>query len=211
MAPFGLVTGVAMAAAGIPALQAMAMSVLVYAGASMLAAAQLIADGAPALVVVMAAGIVNLRHFMYSASIRPLVAGEPLWRRLVVAYALVDNTYALFMQRYGTHPGTPGKFDYFAGLTVPIWLCWQATVGIGVAAGARLPAAWKLEFAAPLAFIAMTIPFLRGRPMLAAALSAGATAVLAYNLPLRLGLALAAVVGICTGLFVEGLLKAKTK
>ena len=211
VAPFGLVTGVAMAAAGIPPVQAMAMSVLVYAGASMLAAAQLIADGAPALVVVMAAGIVNLRHFMYSASIRPLVSGEPLWRRLVVAYALVDNTYALFMQRYGTHPQTPGKFDYFAGLTVPIWLCWQATVGIGIVAGARLPAAWKLEFAAPLAFIAMTIPFLRGRPMLAAALSAGATAVLAYNLPLRLGLALAAVVGICTGLFVEGLLKVKTK
>jgi predicted branched-subunit amino acid permease len=43
-----------MAAGGIPPLQAMAMSVLVYAGASMLAATQLIAAGAPALVVVLA-------------------------------------------------------------------------------------------------------------------------------------------------------------
>jgi predicted branched-subunit amino acid permease len=209
--PFGLVTGVAMAAAGIPALEAMAMSVLVYAGASMLAAAQLIAVGTPALVVVLAAGIVNLRHFMYSASIRPYLAGEPLWRRMLVAYALVDNTYALFIQRFSTHPGAPGKFHYFAGLTVPIWLCWQATVGIGLAAGARLPAAWKLEFAAPLAFIAMTIPFLRGRPMLAAAVSAGATAVLAHGLPLRLGLALAAIVGICCGLFFENLSKTKAQ
>jgi predicted branched-subunit amino acid permease len=157
----------------------------------------------------MAAGIVNLRHFMYSASIRPYLAGEPLWRRLLVAYALVDNTYALFIQRFSTHPQAPGKFDYFAGLTVPIWLCWQATVAIGLAAGARLPAAWKLEFAAPLAFIAMTIPFLRGRPMFAAAISAGATAVLAHGLPLRLGLALAAVVGIASGMVVESLLKAK--
>jgi predicted branched-subunit amino acid permease len=208
--PFGLVTGVAMAAAGIPALEAMAMSVLVYAGASMLAAAQLIAAGAPALVVVMAAGIVNMRHFMYSASVRPLLAGEPLWRRLVFAYALVDNTYAMFMQRYGTHPEAPNKFQYFAGLTIPIWLCWQATVAIGIAAGARLPAAWKLDFAAPLAFIAMTVPFLRGRPMLAAAVSAGATAVLANGLPLRLGLALAAVVGICAGMLMEKTMREKS-
>ena len=92
-----------MAAAGIPPMEAMAMSVLVYAGASMLAAAQLIAGGAPALVIVLAAFIVNLRLFMYSASIRPYFAGEPLVRRLLVSYALVDNPYALFIQRYGSH------------------------------------------------------------------------------------------------------------
>ena len=209
--PFGLITGVAMAAGGIPPLEAMAMSVLVYAGAAMLAATQLIAAGAPALVVVLAAFIVNLRLFMYSASIRPHLAGESLTRRLLVSYALVDNPYALFMQRYGTHPQAPGKFEYFAGMAVPIWLCWQGTVAIGIAAGARLPAAWKLEFAAPLAFIAMTIPFLRGRPMLAAALSAGATAVLANGLPLKLGLAVAAAVGICFGLFFESLSRVKAK
>jgi len=123
----------------------------------------------------------------------------------------VDNPYALFIQRFGTHPQAPGKFEYFAGLGIPIWICWQATVAIGIAAGAKLPAAWKLDFAAPLAFIAMTIPFLRGRPMLAAALSAGATAVLANGLPFKLGLAMAAGVGICFGLFFENLSKIKAK
>ena len=203
MGPFGLVTGVAMAAGGIPPLQAMAMSVLVYAGASMLAATQLIAEGAPALVVGMAAFVVNLRLFMYSASIRPFFAGQPLGRKLLVSYALVDNPYALFMQRFGTHPDAPGKFDYFYGLSIPTWLCWQAAVGAGLLLGGQLPAAWKLEFAAPLAFIAMTIPFLRGRPMVAAAVSAGVTAVLAHGLPLRLGLALAAVAGIAAGMLAE--------
>jgi predicted branched-subunit amino acid permease len=205
--PFGLVTGVAMAAGGIPPLEAMSMSVLVYAGASMLAATQLIVDGAPALVVVLAAFIVNLRLFMYSASLRPHFAGEPLGRRLLVSYALVDNPYAVFIQRFGAHPEAPGKFDYFFGLAIPIWLCWQAMVGAGLLVGAQLPAAWKLEFAAPLAFIAMTIPFLRDRQLVAAALSAGATAVLAHGLPLKLGLALAAVVGIGFGLVTEKFLK----
>lgn len=209
--PFGLITGVAMAAGGIPPLQAMAMSIFVYAGASMLAATQLIAAGAPALMVVLAAFIVNLRLFMYSASVRPHFAGEPLQRRLLVSYALVDNPYALFIQRYLNHPQAPGKFEYFAGLGVPVWICWQATVAIGIVAGARLPAAWKLDFAAPLAFIAMTVPFLRGRPMLAAGLSAGATAVLANGLPLKLGLALAAAVGICVGLLFEEYSKANAK
>ncbi|MDA0276582.1 MAG: branched-chain amino acid ABC transporter permease, partial [Proteobacteria bacterium] len=51
--------------------------------------------------------------------------------------------------------------------------------------------------------IAMTVPFLRERPMVAAALSAGATSVLAHGLPLRLGLALAAVVGIAVGMATE--------
>lgn len=203
IAPFGLVTGVAMAAAGIPPMEAMAMSVLVYAGASMLAAAQLIAGGAPALVIVLAAFIVNLRLFIYSASIRPYFAGEPLVRRLLVSYALVDNPYALFIRRYGSHPDAPGKFDYFLGLSVPVWICWQAAAGAGLLVGTQLPAAWKLDFAAPLAFIAMSVPLLRDRPMVAAAVSAGITAVLAHGLPLRLGLALAAVAGIAVGLLSE--------
>jgi len=210
VAPFGLVTGVAMAAGGIPPLEAMAMSVLVYAGASMLAAMQLIVEGAPALVVVLAAFIVNLRLLMYSASIRPYFAGEPLSRRLLVSYALVDHPYALFIQRFGTHPGAAGKFDFFVGLSIPIWLCWQAAVGAGLLVGNQLPAAWKLEFAAPLAFIAMSIPLLRDKQMVAAAVSAGATAVLAHGLPLRAGLALAAMVGLAAGLLAERIWKVKT-
>ena len=209
--PFGLVTGVAMAAAGIPPLEAMAMSVLVYAGAAMLAAVQLIAEGAPALVVVLAAFVVNLRLFMYSASMRPYFAGESLARRLVVSYTLVDNPYALFLQRFGTRPEAPGKFAYFVGLAIPVWLCWQATVAAGLLLGNQLPAAWKLEFAAPLAFIAMSIPLLRDKPMVAAAVSAGATAVLAHGLPLRLGLALAAVVGIAVGVLSERFLNVEKK
>lgn len=192
-----------MAAAGIAPLEAMLMSVLVYAGASMLAATQLIVEGAPALLVVLAAFIVNLRLLMYSASIRPYFLDAPLGQRLLVSYALVDNPYALFLQRYSTHPGAAGKFDYFLGLSIPIWLCWQAMVGTGLLLGNQLPGTWKLEFAAPLAFIALSIPLLRDKSMVAAALSAGATAVLAHGLPLRLGLALAAVVGVTVGVLSE--------
>ena len=211
VAPFGLVTGVAMAASGIAPLEAMAMSVLVYAGASMLAAAQLVAEGAPALVIVIAAAIVNLRHVMYSASLRPYFMGETLARRLAVSYLLVDNVFAMVIARFDGRPQAEGKFAYVLGNSIPVWLCWQLTVGAGLLVGHQLPAAWKLEFAAPLAFIAMSIPLLRDRPMVVAGVTAGLTAVLAHGLPLKLGLALAAAVGIFSGLASEKLFKVKAQ
>jgi predicted branched-subunit amino acid permease len=201
--PFGLVTGVAMAAGGVPLLESMAMSVFVYAGASMLAATQLYAAGAPVLVVILAAFIVNLRLLMYSASLRPVFMREPLWRRIAASYLLVDNAYALVMARYGSRPDAPGKFEYLLGLSTPVWICWQATVLAGLLVGTQLPAAWKLDFAAPLAFIAMTVPLLRDRSMVIAAICAGVTVVAANALPLKLGLAVAAVVGIAAGVLSE--------
>ena len=80
---------------------------------------------------------------------------------------------------------------------------WQLAVLGGVLIGAGVPASWRLEFAAPLAFIALTIPFLRDRAMIAAALAAGTAVLLAQDLPLRLNIVVAAAVGIAAGLLVE--------
>jgi predicted branched-subunit amino acid permease len=76
-------------------------------------------------------------------------------------------------------------------------------VALGILIGAGLPAQWRLEFAAPLAFIALTIPILRSRALVAAAVASAVTVVLAAGLPFRLGLASAALVGITVGLFME--------
>jgi predicted branched-subunit amino acid permease len=200
--PFGVVTGVAMSAGGIPPLAAVAMSLFVFAGASMLAMTQLVALGSPVLVVVVTALFVNLRFMMYSASLRLHLAGLPLRWRALVGYLLADNPYAVCIARFSQHASDPlpAKLAYYLGVSVPIWFAWQVAVFAGIAAGAALPAAWKLEFAAPLAFIAISVPLIRDRSMLAAAVCAGATAVLAHALPLKLGLALAALAGIAAGL-----------
>lgn len=203
VAPFGLVTGVAMAAAGVPAVAAIAMSVLVFAGASMLAATQLLAAQAPVAVIVATAFVINLRFMMYSASMRLHLADLPLAQRLLVALLLADNPYAVSASRFAQQPKMRGKLAYYLGVSAPVWLAWQIAVAAGVLAGARLPAAWKLEFAAPLAFIAISVPLLHGRAMFAAALAAGLVAVLAHGLPLRLGLVTAAIAGIAAGLIAE--------
>jgi predicted branched-subunit amino acid permease len=194
-----------MVAGGIPPLAAMAMSVVVYAGASMLAATQLLAAGTPLAVILLTVLFINLRFMMYSAALRPHLAGLPLRWKLAAGYLLADNAFGLGIARFTEHPQMRGKLGYFLGAAVPVWLTWQLAVGLGIVIGAGLPAQWRLEFAAPLAFIALTVPLLRDRAMVAAALAAAATVVALWELPMRLGLAAAALAGIAAGVLARRL------
>ena len=69
--------------------------------------------------------------------------------------------------------------------------------------GAQVPPEWGLDFTLALTFIALAVPAINDRPSLFAAASAGATALLAWNLPYKLGLIAAALVGIAVGLWSE--------
>jgi predicted branched-subunit amino acid permease len=201
--PFGVITGVAMVASGIPPLVAMLMSLIVFAGASMVASAQLLASAAPAALIVLTTLIINLRFMMYSASLRVHFAEAPLRWRVAIAYLIADNVYGLLLSRFSEHPKDQGKLEYFIGAGIVVWAAWQVAVLGGILIGAGVPASWRLEFAAPLAFIAMTIPHLRDRAMIAAALAAGFAVIAAHELPLRLNIVAAAAVGITAGLFFE--------
>ncbi len=98
-------------------------------------------------------------------------------------------------------------FLFGAGLS--LWSTWQVSTAIGIFLGTSIPESWSLDFALPLTFIAMVVPALKNRPMVAAALSAGAMALLAYSLPFKLGLILAALTGIAIGTVLESRQAAK--
>jgi predicted branched-subunit amino acid permease len=153
--------------------------------------------------VVLTTLIINLRFMMYSASLRQYFARAPLRWRLLLGYLTADNVYGLMLQRFSDHPDDPDKLSFFLGAGSAIWLVWQLAVFAGVAIGAGVPVSWRLEFAAPLAFIAMTIPLLRDRAMVLAALAAGITVIAAHALPLKLSVLAAAAVGIAAGMLLE--------
>jgi predicted branched-subunit amino acid permease len=203
VAAFGVIAGVAMVASGITPALAMLMSLAVFAGASMVAAAQLLASGSPVALVILATIFINLRFMMYSASLRQHFGREPLGWRLAIAYLQADNVYGLTLMRYADEPATATARYYFLGAALVIWTAWQVAVGAGIGLGAGVPAAWRLEFAAPLAFVAMTIPLLRDRAMAAAAAVAAITVIAAAALPFKLAVPLAALAGIGTGLAFE--------
>src|SRR5665811_1323392 len=66
---FGLIFGLSARAAGLTPLDATAMSVFVFAGASQFAAVGYIAGGLPWLAVILATALINARHFLYSAAL----------------------------------------------------------------------------------------------------------------------------------------------
>jgi 4-azaleucine resistance transporter AzlC len=202
--PFGLIYGALAIDSGLPPLAAQLMSSIVFAGSSQFIASQLFHEGAPGLVIVLTIAVVNLRHMLYSASLAPYLARlSPGWKALL-SYLLTDEAYAPTILHYEKEGLTPAGHGFLLGAGLSLWSTWQATTALGILLGSAIPESWSLDFALPLTFIAMVVPVLKGRPAIAAALSAGVTALLAYSLPYRLGLILAALVGIGVGTIMEG-------
>jgi 4-azaleucine resistance transporter AzlC len=206
--PFGLIYGVIALDAGLPSDLALSMSSIVFAGSAQFIGAQLIKAGALGLVIVATTFVVNLRHMLYSASVAPHVKHlRPGWKWLL-AYLLTDEAYAVTIAHYNRADGeaarSGNKHWYFFGAGITLWSTWQASTAVGIFLGAQVPASWSLDFALALTFIAIVVPALKDRPSLASAVSAGIIAVVASGLPYKLGLMLAALVGILVGLWAEG-------
>jgi predicted branched-subunit amino acid permease len=200
---FGLISGVAMVGSGMSPFSAMAMSIATYAGTAQLAALQLLAGGAPLAVIFLAALVLNLRFALYSLSMAPHFRSATTPRKWLYSYLLSDNGYAHFITRYSTHPDEPGKVGYYLGACAGIWTVWQAATAVGVALGAGIPPAWRLEFTVTLTFFALGISVIRDKAMAIAAATAAVTAILAIGLPYRLGLIVAAGAGIAAGMAAE--------
>jgi predicted branched-subunit amino acid permease len=180
------------------------MSSIVFAGSSQFIAAQLFHESAPGFVIVLTIAVVNLRHALYSASIAPYVASLSTRWKTLLSYLLTDEAYAPSIIHYEKEGVTPYGHWFFLGAGFSLWFTWQISTALGIFLGSAIPDAWSLDFALPLTFIAMVVPVLKNRPAVSAALSAGVTALLAYSLPYRLGLILAALVGIVVGTLLEG-------
>jgi 4-azaleucine resistance transporter AzlC len=199
-----MIYGVLALGAGLNAATAQAMSSVVFAGSAQFMTVQLLAGSTPLVVVVLTAFVINLRHALYSASVAPYLRGLPAGWKALLAYLLTDEAYAVAITRYqGKHQAGPTDHWYFLGAGLALWTAWQISTGVGIFLGAQVPDSWQLDFALPLTFIALVVPALRDRAALLAALAGGVVAVLAVGLPFKLGLIVAALVGILAGMLGE--------
>ena len=201
--PFGLIYGVLALSSGLPVPAAQMMSSIVFAGSSQFIASQLVHESAPGLVLILTIAVVNLRHMLYSASLAPYLASLSMGWKVLLSYFLTDEAYAPSIIHYEEEGLTPFSHWFVLGAGFALWLIWQVSTAIGIFLGSAIPQSWSLDFALPLTFIAMVMPVLKNRPSILAALSAGMVALLAYALPYKLGLILAALVGIAVGTLLE--------
>jgi 4-azaleucine resistance transporter AzlC len=201
--PFGMIYGALALNAGISVLASQMMSSIVFAGSAQFVTAQLVSDAAPALVIILTIAVVNLRHILYSASLAPYLKNLSLKWKLLLSYLLTDEAYAPSILKYEKTGITPVSHWFLLGAGLALWSTWQVSTALGIFLGAAIPENWPLDFALPLTFIAMVVPALKNRPTIAAAVSAGVVALLAYGLPFKLGLILAALTGIVVGTVLE--------
>jgi predicted branched-subunit amino acid permease len=180
------------------------MSSMVFAGSAQFITAQLVRESTLGLVIVLTIAVVNLRHMLYSASLAPYLASLPTRWKVLLSYLLTDEAYAPTVIHYENEGITSHAHWFLLGAGFSLWFTWQTSTALGIFLGTAIPESWSLDFALPLTFIAMVVPVLKNRPAMAAALSAGAVALVAHSLPYSLGLIVAALVGIAVGTFLEG-------
>ena len=200
---WGLMTGVAMVQSGLSPLEAVLMTLIVYAGSAQLAAVPMIAAGAPLWVILAAAFCVNLRFVVFSAHLRPYLMHLPRWQRMVTGYITADLSYVFFARKYPKPGTTPdelaGQQAYLMGNCAVNYVSWMGASLLGIALTNVIPVAWGLGFAGILALLGVLCSLATSRLRVVSAGVAGAAAVAAIALPLKLNIlvAIASAVAIC--------------
>lgn len=201
--PFGLIFGALAVQLGLRPALAQASSSVIFAGSAQFISAPLLAGATPSVVIVLTVLVVNARHMLYSASLAPYLAPiSPLWK-VVLSYLLTDEAYVVTITHFHRGADARVRHWFFLGAGLTLWSTWQLATAAGIVIGAQVPPAWALDFFLPLTFIALVIPNLRGRASWTAALVAGIVGVLGLGLPYKLGLVLAALLGILAGMMVS--------
>jgi predicted branched-subunit amino acid permease len=207
LSPWGVMTGVAMVKSGMSVFEALAMTLLVYAGSSQLAAIPLIVAGAPAWVILATGFCVNLRFVVFSLHLRPYLMHQPRWRRLVNGYLTADMSYAMFTRRF-PHPGRSDaehreQEAYLSGNYFVTWVSWMTTSVVGIVLGNLIPSSWGLGFAGVLCLIGILCSLANTPLRRLSAVTAGAAAVATYALPLKLNIVTAIAAAVVVSFWLE--------
>jgi len=203
LAAWGLMTGVAMVKSGMSVVESLAMTFLVFAGSSQLAAIPLIAAGAPAVVILATALCVNLRFVVFSAHLRPYLMHWPRRVRVLAGYLTADLSYVMFTKRFPQPPvgaeEQTAQLAYLMGGCAFTWGSWQLASVLGIALAHTIPTHWGLGFAGILALLGVACSLASSPLRRVSAGVAGAAAVAAFALPFKLNIvvAISAAVALC--------------
>jgi 4-azaleucine resistance transporter AzlC len=171
---FGVSFGVLADAAGFGSIGAVAMSATTFAGAAQFAAVSVLDAGGTLAAAILAAVFLNARYAAMSITVAGLFPGRRL-RRFVESQLIVDESWAL--------AGRSGRFEWpiLVGAGLFLYALWVSSTALGTVLGGALgnPDSLGLDAAFAALFLALLVPYVRGRRAAeAAALAAVITLVL---------------------------------
>ncbi len=155
--PVGFAYGVLAQKSGLGLLNAVAMSVIVFAGSAQLIAAGLFGAGAAPLAIILTTFVVNLRHLLMSAALAPKLHSWKKWQIALFGYELTDETFALHTMRMAK--SQPPIAETF-GVNFTAQASWVIGSLAGYLAGGQIADVRPvgLDYALPAMFIALLVP-----------------------------------------------------
>ena len=198
-APFGLMVGALGASAGLDQWDMIAMSGLVYAGASQFTALGIWETPVPVLTIIGVTLLVNLRHVLMGAALAPHIRQLPAWCRWSFLYVMSDESWATAIKRAAKAPLVSA---YVVGVILPFYLSWILFSALGVSFGHLVedPAVYGFDFVFTAVFTTLVMGFWKGRSSAAPILAAMLTALAAHSyLPGVWYIFLGGVAGVVSG------------
>ena len=196
--PFGLIFGVLAIDIGFSPLTTMAMSLIIFGGASQIILLQLFSGGASSLVIISSVGAVNSRHLLYGAVVSEHLSDLKLIWKIIISYFLIDQAFAV-SNEYFKKNNEKNKYFHLIGGGFTCWIIWQSTTFLGIILGAAIPEKLGLSFAVPLTFLAILINDFRKMINVIIIIVSGLVALFGYNyIPYKAYVIVAAFAGLIT-------------
>jgi predicted branched-subunit amino acid permease len=153
---YGVAFGAAAAAAGLDAWQALAMSLLMFTGASQFALVGVLGAGGSALAAAGSALLLGTRNTVYGIRLVPLLRPRGVVRRMGTAQWVIDETTAMAVAA----PDRRLARVAFLATGASVYLLWNATTLVGALGSAALgdTAQAALDAVVPAAFLALLWP-----------------------------------------------------
>ena len=171
----GIVFGVLARSSGLSVAKACAMSLLVFTGASQIAAASVIGAGGTQYAALGSALLLAARNALYGPVVAPWFRESSTLTRVGLAHVVIDESTGMGAAQTTDQQRRTG----FLAAGLGIYVAWNLGTLLGAAAGDLIGdlEAWGLDAAFPAVYVAMLAPHLRSRPGKVSALVAGAVAV----------------------------------
>lgn len=155
--PIAIAFGLLAKSSDLPNLITLAMSFLIFAGASQFIGVQLLATGAMYWEILLTTLILNSRHFLMSASLSQRI--EVASRRMlaVIAFGITDETFSVASTRPEARHGS-----FLLGLNLVAFSAWNVGTWFGVFLAFGLPGSIQASMGIALyaMFIGLLVPSL---------------------------------------------------
>lgn len=201
--PFGLVMGTVASNAQLDLMQTMGMNIIIFAGASQLAALDLMTQNTTSAVIIATGLIINLRFMLYSAAFSPLVKSSGFLIKALCAYSLTDQTYSVTVANEDKLNNNTESLQFYIGASIPMIFTWQAAVLLGFVFGNFAPESLSLDYAVPLSFIALVLPTMKNRNYIYVAMFASVISILLKPMPYNLGLLTSGLLSLALGAYLS--------